>query len=125
MPARRLSEIVVLPTPPFGVKTAMTVIRVASLQHPFAHGRDDNLGDDHDPEDGQKDHSDAVPLEKIERGIEGHADATGAHEAEHGRLADVDIPAEESNRPEGRLHLRPVAEGETRQWGRPGSIECL
>ena len=53
---------------------------------------------------------DAVPLEEVQRGVERHADAAGADQAEHRRLAHVDVPAKQRDRPERRPHLRPVAE---------------
>ena len=65
--------------------------------------------DDHDREDHEQHQPDLVPVEIVERGIERHAEAAAADEAEHGGFADVDVPAEQRDRQEGRLHLRPVA----------------
>ena len=78
--------------------------------HALADLRDDDLGDDHHGEDRDQDQRDPVPLEQVQRGVERHADAAGADQAQHRRLAHVDVPAEQRDRPERGLHLRPVAE---------------
>ena len=64
------------------------------LQQPLAHLRNADFGGDHDDEHRNQDQRDAIPLKQVERGIERHADAACADEAEHGRLADIDVEAE-------------------------------
>src|SRR2546429_8542441 len=102
----------------------MTVMR-ESLQDPLANDGDDDLGQDHDYENCEQDDRNALPLEEVERRIERHAYAAGTNQAEHRGFADVDVPAKQRDRPERRLDLRPVAEGEPRQRGRAGRVQRL
>src|SRR2546427_2793915 len=102
----------------------MTVMR-ESLQDPLANDGDDDLGQDHDYENCEQDDRNALPLEEVERGIERHADAAGADQAEHRGFADVDVPAKQRDRPERQLDLRPVAESESRQRRRAGRVQRL
>src|SRR5439155_2693859 len=87
IPASRLSAVVVLPTPPFWLNTAMIVI-AARLQHLPTHEGDRDLGEDHDREDREQDERDTIPLEQVERSVERHAYTAGTDEAQHRRLAD-------------------------------------
>src|ERR1700682_6014112 len=101
--ASRLSAVVVLPTPPFWLKTAMIAMarRIrpkgsrGSSNDVLAHLRDHDLRGDDDDHDGDQYQCDAIPLEEIERGIQRHADAARADQSEHGRLAHVDVPPEQ------------------------------
>src|SRR5215207_9942144 len=77
-----------------------------------------HLGQDDDGEDGRKDDGDLVPVEEVESGIEGHSDPAGPVEAEDRRFADVDIPAEQRDRPEGGPRLRPIAKNDGGQLRR-------
>jgi len=61
---------------------------------PPAQLRSRHLGGYDDRKDRDQDHRRAVPLKQVEGGVERHADAARAHQAEHRRFAHVDVPAE-------------------------------
>jgi len=48
------------------------------------------------------DQTDLVPVEDARRGVQRHDDTAGAHQAEDGGFADVGVPAQQAQRPEGR-----------------------
>src|ERR671925_17872 len=87
--------------------------------------RSRDFGDDDDREDDQKNQPGLVPIQIGESGIEGHAEAAAADEAENGGLAHIDVPAKNRDREERRLYLRPVALQENGQRRGARRRECL
>src|SRR3954454_6524832 len=81
--ATRFNAVVVLPTPPFWLKTAM----IATSDEVPANLCNDNFSHDDDRRDRNENECDPIPLEEVQRRIEHHADAAGADEAQHGRFA--------------------------------------
>jgi len=64
------------------------------------------------------------PIKQVERGIERDTDAASADQAEHGGLADVDVPAKQRDRPERRTNLRPVAQQHVENFDAPAAVSA-
>jgi len=67
-----------------------------------AHLGRNPFADDDRCDDDQQNERNLGPGEHGDRGVEWEADAAGAHQAQHRRLADVDVPTEHRNAGERR-----------------------
>ena len=64
------------------------------LYYALADLGDHDFRHDHHRKNGREHQRDAVPLEQVDRGVQRHAKAAGADQAQHGRFAHVDVPAD-------------------------------
>ena len=106
-------------TKPSGKSSTMTRCLRGVSDNPAAHPGGDDLGDDHDREDRDQHQRRPGPTEEVRCAVSSAMPMPPrADEAEHGRFAHVDVPAEQRDRQNAGFDLRPVALEQDRE--RPG-----